>query len=249
MTDHVIVARDLRRSEGRGVSFAVRRGEVFGLFGAGAATTIRMLATLLAPAGGTARVCGYDVVEQRRQVRRCIGSVSGGRLWSALSAADNLRFFAELYGVPPRDRRDRIEEALDLVGLSGGEGAGAWSPQSRVRLRVASSLLRSPEALFVDEPSIEIGPAVSAIAARGTTVVLTTRDAARCDRVAVFAGGGLVELGPPAGLSTPAGLGTPIEPGTPAELGTPSEPGMPAGLDRSAARRAAGGHDSQGVAA
>ncbi|WP_433245153.1 ATP-binding cassette domain-containing protein [Streptosporangium sp. CA-135522] len=205
MTDHVIVARDLRRSEVRGVSFAVRRGEVFGLVGAGAATTIKMLATRLAPAGGTARVCGYDVVEQRRQVRRYIGSVfGGGHLWTALSAADNLRFFAELHGVPSRGRHDRIEEVLGLVGLSGRERAGACSPQARARLRVASSLLRSPEVLFVDEPAIEIGSAVSAVVARGTTVVLTTRDVARCDRVAVFADGGLAELGAPAELDRPA---------------------------------------------
>ncbi|GGL49568.1 hypothetical protein GCM10014719_58490 [Planomonospora parontospora subsp. antibiotica] len=184
----MIAARDLRHSKGPRVSFTVGRGEVFGVFGAGAAATVRMLAAWLAPAGGTANVCGYDVVEQRRYVRRHIGSVFGrGHLWAALSAADNLRFFAELYGVPPRNRRARIEEVLDLVGLSGNERAGTCSPRARTHLRIASNLLRSPEVLFVDEPSVEIGPVVSAIAARGTTMVVTTRDATRCDRVAVLA--------------------------------------------------------------
>src|SRR6266705_6532941 len=88
----------------RGISFAVEPGELFGLLGpngAGKTTTIKMLITLLIPTAGTARVLGYDVVKDAREVRKRIGYVFGGErgLYERLSALDNLRYFAELYGV------------------------------------------------------------------------------------------------------------------------------------------------------
>lgn len=102
----------------RGVSFEIGQGELFGLLGpngAGKTTTIKMLITLLIPTSGTARVLGYDVVEDAREVRRRIGYVFGGDrgLYERLSAYDNLRYFAELYAVPPRDQKQRIAELLE----------------------------------------------------------------------------------------------------------------------------------------
>jgi ABC-2 type transport system ATP-binding protein len=111
----------------RGVTFGVAEGELFGLLGpngAGKTTTIKMLITLLIPTAGSAHVLGFDVVKDARKVRERIGYVFGGDrgLYDRLSGLDNLRYFAELYAVPPRKQRPRIDELLELVGLKGREG-------------------------------------------------------------------------------------------------------------------------------
>src|SRR5215469_366114 len=110
----------------RGISFEVGQGELFGLLGpngAGKTTTIKMLITLLLPTSGEARVLGLDVVRDAREVRKRIGYVFGGDrgLYERLSALDNLRYFAELYGVSGSAQRHRIDEVLELVGLKGRE--------------------------------------------------------------------------------------------------------------------------------
>src|SRR6266581_2380466 len=106
----------------RGVSFEVGEGELFGLLGpngAGKTTTIKILTTLLIPTSGTASVVGLDVVHDAAEVRRRIGFVFGGErgLYYRLSGRDNLRYFAELYAVPPREIGPRVEELVELVGL------------------------------------------------------------------------------------------------------------------------------------
>src|ERR671938_2087512 len=125
-TTGVLRRRPLEVEAVRGISFEVAEGELFGLLGpngAGKTTTIKMLITLLLPTSGSARVLGHDVVAEAREVRHKIGYVFGGDrgLYERLSALDNLRYFAELYGVPPREQRRRIGELLDLVGLTGRE--------------------------------------------------------------------------------------------------------------------------------
>jgi ABC-2 type transport system ATP-binding protein len=203
----------------REVSFTVGRGELFGLLGpngAGKTTTIKMLNTLLIPTSGTARVCGYDVVDDTREVRRRIGYVFGGDrgLYDRLSGLDNLRYFAELYGVEPREQKRRIQELLALVGLSGRERerVEGYSRGMRQRLHIARGLLHQPEVLFLDEPSIGVDPVaarelrrtVADLAASGTTVLLTTHYMAEadelCDRIAVIADGRIQALGTPADL-------------------------------------------------
>jgi ABC-2 type transport system ATP-binding protein len=203
----------------RGLDLTVRRGELFGLLGpngAGKTTTIKMLNTLLIPTAGSARVCGFDVVRETIQVRRRIGYVFGGDrgLYDRLTALDNLRYFAELYGVPARDQRRRIDELLDLVGLTGRERdrVEGYSRGMRQRLHIARGLLHSPQLLFMDEPSIGVDPVgarelratVANLAATGTTVLLTTHYMAEadelCDRIAVIAGGRIRALGTPAEL-------------------------------------------------
>src|SRR3954466_14218789 len=164
-TTGVLRRRPLEVEAVRGVSFAVEKGELFGLLGpngAGKTTTIKMLITLLLPTSGSARVLGHDVVDDLREVRRRIGYVFGGDrgLYERLSALDNLRYFSELYGVPPREQRGRIAQLLELVGLSGREkerGEGC-SRGMRQRLHIARGLLHDPDVLFLDEPSIGIDP-------------------------------------------------------------------------------------------
>src|SRR5215218_3904563 len=123
-TTGILRRRALAVEAVRGVTFEVAEGELFGLLGpngAGKTTTIKMLITLLIPTSGSARVLGHDVVDDAREVRRRVGYVLGGDrgLYERLSGLDNLRYFAELYGVPARDQRARIGE---LRGRAAGEG-------------------------------------------------------------------------------------------------------------------------------
>jgi ABC-2 type transport system ATP-binding protein len=205
----------------RGVSFEVGEGELFGLLGpngAGKTTTIKMLITLLIPTAGTARVLGYDVVESPREVRRRIGYVFGGErgVYERLSGYDNLRYFAELYGVPARTQKPRIEELLELVGLKGREHerAEGYSRGMKQRLHVARGLLHDPPVLFLDEPTIGLDPVgarelratIASLTAAGKTILMTTHYMFEadtlCDRIAVISRGEIVAEGTPGELKS-----------------------------------------------
>src|ERR1044071_863201 len=198
----------------RGINFAVEPGELFGLLGpngAGKTTTIKMLITLLIPTGGEARVLGLDVVKQAREVRRRIGYVFGGErgVYERLSGYDNLRYFAELYGVPPKLQKPRIEELLELVGLKGREHerAEGYSRGMKQRLHVARGLLHDPDVVFLDEPTIGLDPVgarevratIGSLTEAGKTVLLTTHYMfeadALCDQIAVISHGKIVAEG------------------------------------------------------
>jgi ABC-2 type transport system ATP-binding protein len=211
-------------------AFEVREGELFGLLGpngAGKTTTIKMLITLLIPTAGTARVLGLDVVRQAREVRRRIGYVFGGErgVYERLSGYDNLRYFAELYGVPAREQKRRIEELLELVGLKGREHerAEGYSRGMKQRLHVARGLLHDPEVLFLDEPTIGLDPVgarevratIGSLTEVGKTVLLTTHYMfeadALCDRIAVISQGKIVAQGTPTDLKRGVAEGTVVE--------------------------------------
>jgi len=214
----------------RGVSFTVERGELFGLLGpngAGKTTTIKMLITLLLPTSGTAKVLGHDVTVHPREVRRRVGYVFGGDrgLYDRLSGRDNLRYFAELYAVPAREQNRRIDELLELVGLTGRdkERVEGYSRGMRQRLHIARGLLHRPEVLFLDEPSIGIDPVgarelrttVKHLVEQGTTVLLTTHYMFEadelCDRIAVIAGGKILANGTPEDLKQRVTTGGVVE--------------------------------------
>jgi ABC-2 type transport system ATP-binding protein len=214
----------------RGISFSVEPGELFGLLGpngAGKTTTIKMLITLLIPTGGTARVLGLDVVDRAREVRKRIGYVFGGErgVYERLSGYDNLRYFAELYGVPAREQKRRIEELLELVGLKGREHerAEGYSRGMKQRLHVARGLLHDPEVLFLDEPTIGLDPVgarevratIASLTEAGKTVLLTTHYMfeadALCDRIAVISKGSIVAEGTPLDLKRGVAQGTVVE--------------------------------------
>ena len=214
----------------RGVSFEVGEGELFGLLGpngAGKTTTIKMLITLLIPTAGEARVLGFDVVKDAREVRKRIGYVFGGDrgVYERLSALDNLRYFAELYAVPARDQKRRIAELLDLVGLAGREKerVEGYSRGMRQRLHVARGLLHNPPVLFLDEPTIGLDPVgarelratIASLTAIGKTVLLTTHYMfeadALCDRIAVIAQGKIVAEGTPRDLKAGVADGRVVE--------------------------------------
>jgi ABC-2 type transport system ATP-binding protein len=214
----------------RGVSFAIEPGELFGLLGpngAGKTTTIKMLITLLIPTAGSGRVLGLDVVKDAREVRKRIGYVFGGErgVYERLSGYDNLRYFAELYGVPARSQKRRIEELLELVGLKGREHerAEGYSRGMKQRLHVARGLLHDPEVLFLDEPTIGLDPVgarelratIASLTAAGKTVLLTTHYMfeadALCDRIAVITKGEIVAEGTPADLKRGVEQGSVVE--------------------------------------
>src|SRR6476659_321522 len=210
----------------RGISFSVEQGELFGLLGpngAGKTTTIKMLITLLLPTSGQARVLGHDVVDDPREVRKRIGYVFGGArgLYERLSARDNLRYFAELYGVSGKAQRLRIDEVLELVGLKGREQerVEGYSRGMRQRLHIARGILHDPEVVFLDEPTIGVDPVgardlrqmIADLVAVGKTVLLTTHYMFEadtlCDRIAVIAKGQIVGAGTPAELKDNVGGG------------------------------------------
>ena len=214
----------------RGISFAVEPGELFGLLGpngAGKTTTIKMLITLLIPTSGSARVLGLDVVRDAHEVRRRIGYVFGGErgVYERLSGYDNLRYFAELYGVPARRQKQRIEELLELVGLKGREHerAEGYSRGMKQRLHVARGLLHDPEVLFLDEPTIGLDPVgarevratIASLTEAGKTVLLTTHYMfeadALCDRIAVISKGSIVAEGTPLDLKRGVSQGSVVE--------------------------------------
>jgi ABC-2 type transport system ATP-binding protein len=214
----------------RGVSFEIPKGELFGLLGpngAGKTTTIKMLITLLLPTSGTARVLGFDVAREPREVRKRIGYVFGGDrgLYERLSGLDNLRYFAELYGVEPGLQKIRIAELLELVGLAGRERekVEGYSRGMRQRLHIARGLLHDPEVVFLDEPTIGVDPVgarglratISSLTAAGKTVLLTTHYMfeadALCDRIAVIAHGEIVAEGTPEALKAGVADGTVVE--------------------------------------
>ena len=159
---------------------------------------------------------GHDVVDDAREIRRRIGYVFGGDrgLYERLSAYDNLRYFAELYGVSGKAQRRRIDEVLELVGLKGRESerVEGFSRGMRQRLHIARGILHDPEVVFLDEPTIGVDPVgarelrqtIADLIAAGKTVLLTTHYMfeadALCDRIAVIAKGRIVGEGTPAQL-------------------------------------------------
>src|SRR5689334_18850764 len=214
----------------RGIDYDVPEGGLLGLLGpngAGKTTTIKMLITLLIPTAGSARVLGLDVVEQAHEVRKRIGYVFGGErgVYERLSGYDNLRYFAELYGVPAHEQRRRIEELLEVVGLKGREHerAEGYSRGMKQRLHVARGLLHDPEVLFLDEPTIGLDPVgardvratIASLTAAGKTVLLTTHYMfeadALCDRIAVITRGEIVAEGTPLDLKRGVAQGSVVE--------------------------------------
>jgi ABC-2 type transport system ATP-binding protein len=208
-----------------GVDLEVARGSVYGVLGpngAGKTTTIRMLATLLRPDAGSARVLGHDVVEEADEVRSLVSLT--GQLASVddeLSGRENLIMLGRLLGYRPRRARERADELLAAFDLE--EAAGRlvkhFSGGMRRRLDIAASIVVTPELMFLDEPTTGLDPRsrnqvwdiVRALAGQGTTVLLCTQYLDEADqlaeRIAVIDQGRVIAEGPPAQLKASVGEG------------------------------------------
>jgi len=201
------------------ISFDVQQGELFGLLGpngAGKTTIVKMLATLLIPSLGSARVGGFDVVKQANEVRKRIGFIFGGErgLYWRISGEDNLRYFASLYGVDPEVSKKRIPYLMEMVGLKGrgNERVGGYSRGMKQRLHVARTLIHDPDILFLDEPTIGLDPVgarefrnvILDLQAQKKTILLTTHYMfeadALSDRIAIINKGRVIALDTPGGL-------------------------------------------------
>ena len=228
MTEPAILVSDLIKRYGeveavRGIGFEVAPGETFGFLGpngAGKSTTIKILCTLAAPTSGTARVAGYDVVKQRDTVRRNIGLVfQDTTVDNYLTGEQNLRFHADLYGVPRAQLSARMRQVLEMVGLwerRAGEVA-TYSGGMKRRLEIARGLLHAPRVLFLDEPTVGLDPQtrssiweyINDLKQReDITIFLTTHymdEAENCDRIAIIDHGKIVAIDTPENLKASVG--------------------------------------------
>jgi ABC-2 type transport system ATP-binding protein len=206
-----------------GVDFEVATGEVFGFLGpngAGKSTTIKMLCTLVEPTSGSATVAGHDIVHERDEVRRNIGLVfQDPTLDQYLTAEQNLRMHAELYGVPRSAVGDRITQVLEMVGLADRRTArvATYSGGMKRRLEIGRGLLHAPRVLFLDEPTVGLDPQtrssiwryINELRSReDITIFLTTHymdEAEYCDRIAIMDHGRIVVMDTPEALKASVG--------------------------------------------
>jgi ABC-2 type transport system ATP-binding protein len=202
-----------------GISFSVEPGEIFGFLGpngAGKTTTIRMLTGQLLPTSGTAKVAGFDIVNQRQQLKPRIGVVFDNQnIYERMSARENLAFFARLYRVP----RSRVDEVLAQVDLTerARDKVQKYSNGMKQRVLIARALLHKPEVLFLDEPTRGLDPHIARdlrkiiidLANEGMTVFLTTHYMEEADqlsgRVAFLDQGRIVVMDTPANLKSAYG--------------------------------------------
>jgi ABC-2 type transport system ATP-binding protein len=207
----------------RGIDLEVSRSEVFGFLGpngAGKSTTISMLCTLVKPTSGSALVAGHDVIHERDAVRRNIGLVfQDTTLDGYLTAEQNLRLHAELYGVPRETVGPRMQQVMEMVGLWERRKSlvGTFSGGMKRRLEIARGLLHSPRVLFLDEPTVGLDPQtrssiwgyIAELKQReDITIFLTTHymdEAEYCDRIAIMDQGRIIVLDTPQALKASVG--------------------------------------------
>ncbi len=219
MNDYAVEVVDLTKKFGgftavNGVTFHIRKGEIFGFLGpngAGKTTTIRMLLGLLRPTSGRASVLGYDVVRQPEEIRKRIGYMSQRfSLYQDLTASENLDFYGRTYGVRGERLRQRKRFAIEMAGLEGREReltrnlSGGW----KQRLALGAAILHEPEMLFLDEPTAGVDPIsrrafwdlLYELAEGGTTIFVTTHymdEAEHCQDLAFIHAGRIIAQGSP----------------------------------------------------
>ena len=207
----------------RGIDLEVHSGEIFGFLGpngAGKSTTISMLCTLLTPTAGSASVAGINVMQDPAAVRQRIGLVfQDPSLDDQLTGRENLEFHAFIYSVPAAERRQRIDEMLELLQLSdrAASQVRTYSGGMKRRLEIARGMLHQPQILFLDEPTLGLDPQTRKSiwthlnelrSKKGVTIFMTTHymdEAEYCDRIAIIDRGRIVALGTPDELKAKVG--------------------------------------------
>jgi ABC-2 type transport system ATP-binding protein len=202
-----------------GVDLHIQRGEIFGLLGpngAGKSTTIRMLCTLLEPTSGTARVNGFDVVQQANDVRRSLGTLLAGErsIYWKLTGRENLEYFAALYHIPQAIAKKRVDELVERMELKdrANELVEKYSTGMRQRVAIAKALLARPPILLLDEPTLGLDPQaarnlrelIAQLKQEGHTILLTTHYMEEADQLSDRIG--IIDTGKVIALDTPEGL-------------------------------------------
>lgn len=230
MSEPILVANDLSKSFGeiqavKDVSLQIARGEVFGLLGpngAGKTTTISMLTGLLEPTSGSIIVDGMDVEKHTTEVKAKLGLVPQElALYPTLSARQNLLFFGRIYGLKGKELNRRVDEVLEMIGLTerANDAIEDYSGGMKRRVNIGAGLLHKPDVLFLDEPTVGVDPqsrnaifeSVEALNRGGMSVIYTTHymeEAQRlCHRVAIVDTGELIALDTPTALIRSLGGG------------------------------------------
>ena len=230
MSEPILYAQNLQKSYGDikavdGISLQVARGEVFGLLGpngAGKTTTISMLTGLFPPSEGTITVDGLDLAKNPNAVKAKLGLVPQEMaLYMPLSARQNLMFFGRIYGLKGKGLRQRVDEVLEMIGLTdrADDAVEKYSGGMKRRVNIGAGLLHKPQVLFLDEPTVGVDPqsrnaifeSVEALNRAGMSVIYTTHymeEAQRlCHRVAIVDEGKLIALDTPTALIRSLGGG------------------------------------------
>ncbi len=198
----------------RDVSLTVQEGEIVGLIGpdgAGKTTVMRLVCTLILPTSGTVRILGRDIHEHRTFIRSIIGYMPQQfSLYPDLSVEQNLRFFADIFGVPEAERTARLRELYRFSRLEPfrNRAAGALSGGMKQKLALSCALIHRPRVLILDEPTFGVDPVsrqefwhiLGEIRREGTGILVSTAymdEAARCDRVALMHRGSIIASGEP----------------------------------------------------
>lgn len=218
MSRHILETENLSKSFGdvhavRGVSFGIRRGEIFSLLGpngAGKTTTISMLSCLIEPTAGDAHIDGHSIRKEPQEVKQAIGVVPQEiALYQSLSAYENLRFWGQMYGMGGKTLQQRIDEVLQVVGLAdrAKDRIDTFSGGMKRRINIAVGLLHRPRLVFMDEPTVGIDPqsrrnildTVKDLNRQGMTVLYTTHYMEEAqelsDRIGIIDHGELIALG------------------------------------------------------
>jgi ABC-type multidrug transport system ATPase subunit len=197
------------------ISFDVKEGEIFGLIGpdgAGKTTLFRILTTLLLPNEGTATVAGFDVLTDYKSIRSSIGYMPGKfSLYQDLTVAENLSFFATIFGTTLEENYDVIKEIYVQIEPFKDRRAGALSGGMKQKLALCCALIHKPKVLFLDEPTTGVDPVsrkefwemLKRLQQRGITILVSTPymdEAALCDRIALIQKGAVLKIDTPANI-------------------------------------------------
>ncbi len=218
--DDAVIVKELRKSYNTfpaldGISFSIRKGDVFGLLGpngAGKTTTIKILSGLSKPSSGSVHIMGSDIVRDTVKVKKCIGVVpETSNLYPELSCFENLLFAGRLYGISTIKVQSKSDDLLKLFGLEEKRNVpfGKLSSGMKRKLTVAASLIHDPPVLFLDEPTTGLDvmsartlrEVIQSLKDRGITILLTTHyieEADRlCDRIAIIVKGKIITIDTP----------------------------------------------------
>ncbi len=196
------------------ISFSIKKGEIFGILGpngAGKSTLIKIMATLLKEDSGSIKILGLDVDKNEKVIRQKINLITGSErgLYWRLTARENLEYFAELYGISKKNKKNLIDKLVKLVGLFGREDEKVekYSKGMKQRLQIARGLINDPQIIFLDEPTlgldvlsaVNLRKLIKELSREGKTIIYTThymKEAEEiCDRVLFINKGKVLDIG------------------------------------------------------